>query len=491
MLTSTFPLLYQINTRVWMTELSRKIGHPATLDDIPDAELDQLAKTGFDWIWLLSVWQTGIAGPIVSRENPQWRKEFQNTLPDLKEEDIVGSGFAITAYQVHEQLGGDAALARLRKRLKERGLKLMLDFMPNHTAIDHEWVDQFPDYYIHGTETQLSKEPGNYIRLQRPAGELILAHGRDPYFPGWPDSLQLNYGNSELQEAMTRELIKVAGQCDGVRCDMAMLVLPEVFEKTWGIPCQPFWPQAIKRVREANLEFCLLAEVYWGLEWTLQQLGFDYTYDKTLYDRLKEGHARPVREHFGADREYQAKSARFLENHDELRAAAEFPDEKHEAAAVITFCSMGLRFFHQGQLEGKMIHISVHLGRGPVEPVNKKLKAFYDKLLVLLHQPVLRKGAWKLLEGNQAWEGNGTHDSYVCFAWESPNEKQLVVVNYAADQSQCYLRLSFNDLEGKQWQLRDWFTGDMFEREGNDLQSKGLYLDEPAWKYYVFSLEQL
>ena len=106
----------------------------ATLDDIPDSELDKLADTGFDWIWFLSVWQTGSEGQRISRENPGWRKEFSETLPDLKEDDIAGSGFAINRYKVSEQLGGDEALSRLRKRLQERGLKLMLDFVPNHTG---------------------------------------------------------------------------------------------------------------------------------------------------------------------------------------------------------------------------------------------------------------------------------------------------------------------------------------------------------------------
>src|SRR5262245_49046304 len=105
-----YPSLYQINTRVWLTELSRTLGRPATLDDIPDVELDHLARLGFDWVWLLSVWQTGAAGQRVSRSNPEWRREFQETLPDLREEDIPGSGFAITGYTVHEQLCGDAAL---------------------------------------------------------------------------------------------------------------------------------------------------------------------------------------------------------------------------------------------------------------------------------------------------------------------------------------------------------------------------------------------
>src|SRR5437764_9039305 len=112
-----YPSLYQINTRAWLTELSQGQGRAATLDDIPDAELDRLAQLGFDWVWLLSVWQTGLAGQQVSRSNPEWRKEFQDTLPDLRDEDIPGSGFAITGYTVHADLGGDAALARLRERM--------------------------------------------------------------------------------------------------------------------------------------------------------------------------------------------------------------------------------------------------------------------------------------------------------------------------------------------------------------------------------------
>ena len=235
---SVYPSLYQVNTRVWLRELSDKLGRKATLDDIPDSELDKLADLGFDWIWFLSVWQTGEEGKRLSRTNPEWVKEFHETIPDLKEEDIPGSGFAITAYKVHKQLGGDEALASLRKRLQDRGLKLMLDFVPNHTALDHEWVQKFPDYYIRGNENLLANEPKNYTKIKTAAGEIILAHGRDPYFPGWPDTLQLNYSKIDLQEALIKVLIKISGQCDGVRCDIAMLVIPEVFEKTWGLPCR-------------------------------------------------------------------------------------------------------------------------------------------------------------------------------------------------------------------------------------------------------------
>lgn len=215
-----YPSLYQINTRVWLTELSRKLGRAAILDDVPDAALDRLAELGFDWIWFLSVWQTGPAGQRVSRGNAEWRKEFQETLPDLREEDIAGSGFAVTGYMVDRRLGGDAALARLRERLYQRGLRLLLDFVPNHTAQDHPWVKKHPEYYIAGTESDLAGAPQNYTRVTRTQGDLILANGRDPYFRGWPDTLQLNYGHPATQEAMIGELLRIAGQCDGVRCDI-------------------------------------------------------------------------------------------------------------------------------------------------------------------------------------------------------------------------------------------------------------------------------
>ena len=199
----------------------------------------------------------------------------------------------------------------------------MLDFVPNHMALDHPWVESHPEYFVAGTDVDRAREPQNYVRVTRKKGNLILAYGRDPYFSGWPDTLQLDYSNPDTQEAMTRELLKIAGRCDGVRCDMAMLILPEVFERTWGRRSQPFWPQATARVREKVPGFLFMAEVYWDLEWTLQQQGFDYTYDKRLYDRLREGHARPVREHLHAALDYQVKLARFLENHDEPRAAAD------------------------------------------------------------------------------------------------------------------------------------------------------------------------
>ncbi len=485
-----YPSLYQVNTRVWLTSLSQTLGRPALLDDLPDAELDRLAELGFDWVWFLSVWQTGPAAQAISRANPEWRREFEETLPDLTDGDIAGSGFAIQSYVVQRDLGGDAALARLRQRLQKRGLKLMLDFVPNHMAPDHPWVEDHPEYFVAGTEDLLAREPQNYTRVKRKKGDSILAYGRDPYFSGWPDTLQLDYSHPATQEAMIRELEKIAGQCDGVRCDMAMLILPEVFERTWGRKPPPFWPLAIRRARERHADFCFMAEVYWDLEWALQQQGFDYTYDKRLYDRLREGHARPVREHLHAALEYQAKMARFLENHDEPRASAAFEPHVHRAAAVITYVTPGLRFFHQGQFDGRRKRISPHLVRAPEESPDKEIEAFYDHLLAILRKPVVKSGEWQWLACQPAWDGNGSWDAFVAHTWQgSAGERVLVAVNFAPHPSQCYIILPFPEIKKRSVRLEDSFSSAGYIRQGNELLERGLYLDLPPWSYHVFDVE--
>jgi hypothetical protein len=487
MATPRYPALYQINTRVWLTELSGQLGRPATLDDVPDAELDRLARAGFDWVWLLSVWQTGPLARDVSRRNAEWRKEFLDTLPDLHEGDIAGSGFAITAYSAHASLGGDSALARLRERLRKRGLRLMLDFVPNHMGLGHPWVETHPEFFVHGTEDDRARAPMNYVRV----GNHVLAHGRDPYFPGWPDTLQLDYAREATQDAMRAELLRIADRCDGVRCDMAMLVLPDVFERTWGARAPLFWPTTIARVHERHPGFTFLAEAYWDLEWTLQQQGFDFVYDKRLYDRLRAGVAGPVRDHLRAGLDFQDKLARFMENHDEPRAATVFAPGTYEAALAITYLSPGLRFFHQGQRDGKTKRISPHLVRGPIEPRDARIAQSYERILELLREPIIRDGNWQLLECTPAWDGNWTSDCFVASVWQRAGSDPLVVVvNYAPNHSQCHVRLPLRGLGGRMWMLSDRWGGEAYRWSGDDLAARGLFVDMAPWQVHAFRVRE-
>jgi hypothetical protein len=483
-----YPSLFQVNTRVYLSELSSRLGRRATLDDLPDCQLDEWAGSGFDLIWLLGMWQTGPAGRRISASNPAWLEEYARILPDFRSSDVCGSCFAVQDYRVHEDFGGDPALDRLRERLYRHGLRLVLDFVPNHTAPDHPWVTEHPDYYVAGSEQQLQEQPRNYCRLD---GDRILAYGRDPYFDGWADTLQLNYGNPELQDAMLGVLRQLASRCDGLRCDMAMLVLPDVFRRTWGISSSPFWPGATESIHNERPGFLFLAEVYWDLEWTLQQQGFDYTYDKRLYDRLRDRHARPVREHLMAGLDFQGKLARFLENHDEERAAEAFPPEVHQPAAILTFLAPGMRFFHQGQFEGRKTRIPMHIGRGPAECPDPHVAAFYVRLLECLREPAPRNGDWQLLECRSAWDGNSTSDCFVVFAWTGQDgSRWLVAVNYSDHPSQCYVALPWADLHSSRWTLSDRMGSAVYDREGWDLRTRGLYLDMPAWFYHVFDVRR-
>ena len=489
MTASTSPVLYQIHTALELKNRSRQLGRQATFDDLPDAWLAELAASGFNWLYLLGVWQTGQVGLQLARRDLHLLAEYQQVLPDISQSDICSSCFAITGYTVPLEWGAEPALQRLRQRLSRHGLRLMLDFIPNHTAVDHPWSTAHPDFYITGKAKDLKHMPRTHVRLQTPTSAVILAHGRDPYFPAWADTLQLNYGNPALQAAMRSELLKAAALCDGLRCDMAMLVTPEIFQRTWNVLSQPFWPQALASVKAVYPDFTFLAEVYWDLEATLLEQGFDFAYDKRLYDTLRNQHAHPLRDYLSADPGYQSHLARFLENHDEARAAKVFPPAVHQAAALAAYFAPGMRFFHQGQLEGRQLRQPIQLCRQPDEPVDAILQAFYHKLLQALQISGAQPGSWQLLTPASAWEGNWTWDGFIAYAWQDADAKHwLAVVNYSPHQSQCYLRLPLPALRSYACRLRDWFSVATYDRSGDELVDKGLFLDLPEWGYHLFEI---
>jgi hypothetical protein len=488
------PLLYQLNTRVLLRRIGGRLGRPATLDDVPDADLDRLRTVGFDWVYLLGVWRTGTASRDVSRRVPAWRTAFEETLDDLTDDDICGSCFAVTGYEVHPDLGGDAALRRFRARLEDRGLRLMLDLVPNHTALDHPWVAERPDLYVTGTERDLAERPHDHVRL----GDRVLAHGRDPYLGGWPDTLQLDYREPAVHVAMIDVLLSVAARCDGIRVDMAMLLLPEVFERTWGERPPPFWPRATARLRARHPAVVLMAEVYWDLERELLGQGFDLTYDKGLYDRLVALDAGEVREHLRGDVD-QHRLVRFLENHDEPRAAATFPPHVHRAASLVTFLVPGLRFLHHGQLDGYRVHVPPHLCRGPDEPTDPDLHGWYARLLTLLRDPIVRDGDWTLLDPERVAEP-GSAGRFVAWAWRADVPREpgtgdaawwLVVVNYGPDADRCRVRLPFEDLPGRRLGLVDRLHGERSEHHGDEFARQGLGVELPAWGATVLAATDL
>lgn len=487
-----YPTVYEINTWVWLDDLSRESGRSVTLGDVPQSELERLAEYGFDAVWLMGVWERSPGARAISRTDPALREEYARTLPGYTDEDVVGSPYAIIGYRVDPALGGDEGLAAVRARLCELGLLLLLDFVPNHMAIDHPWTAEHPERLVQSDDASLASEPQNYFRAGTGEQARVFAHGRDPYFPGWPDTVQLDYRRAETRAAMTEELLSIASKCDGVRCDMAMLVTREVFSRTWGgefdTPEAEFWPEAIGRVKTEHPDFLFMAEVYWDMEYRLQQQGFDFAYDKRLYDRMLHEGAPSVRAHLRADLNYQSRLARFIENHDEPRALEAFGPERGRASSALALTLTGLRLLHEGQLEGRRTKLSVHLGRRSQEVADEGLEQHYRRLLAALAHAVFHEGGWQQVEPREAWAGNPSHQNFVGSLWTSGEDLRLVAVSLSPERAQCYLPLELSALAGRPWLLSDALSDAQYLRDGDGLLSPGLYLDVPAYGHHLFEI---
>jgi hypothetical protein len=483
-----FPSVYEINTWVWLSDLSQKYQTPIDLSCVPSTEWEAIAGYGFDAVWLMGVWERSPLGISIANRNENLVKSFRQALVDFQPEDNVGSPYCVRRYVVDQHLGGQEGLAIARRELQVRGIKLILDFVPNHVAPDHPSTTKHPEYFIPGRPDDLEKDPASCIQV----GGNLYACGRDPFFPAWPDVLQLNAFNSGLRIAVGKTLAAIAQQCDGVRCDMAMLFINSVFQRTWAGRCGPapageYWAELISATKKDFPDFIFIAEAYWDLEWELQQQGFDFCYDKKLYDRLEHKDAENVRLHLCADMGYQEKLVRFIENHDEPRAASAFLAPKQRVAAVATITLPGMKLLHEGQLEGRKVRLPVFLGRRPEEAPDSQLQMFYGKLLEIVNDPAFHRGDWTL-SARSGWPDNSTFQNLVAWSWQS-DQDYLVVVNLSDHYSQARVQLSWPKLHDCTWSLTDTLSDFSCIRDGNEMLSSGLYVELGPWGYHLFRCE--
>lgn len=438
------PFIYEINTWPWLDDLSRRCGRRIGLGGVPGEVWDAVASSGADAVWLMGVWQRSPAGVAIARADGPLVQRCREILPDFTIDDIVGSPYCIRGYEVDPMLGGPDGLASARQALAGRGIRLILDFVPNHVAPDHLWTTAHPEFFVGGTADDLREEPASFIEV----GGRVLANGRDPYFPAWSDVLQLNAFSTELRAAVITTLTLIAEQCDGVRCDMAMLMMNHIFGRTWGeragdVPPQDYWPLVIGAVRSVYPDFTFIAEAYWDLEAALQEQGFDYCYDKGLYDRFVEGgDAAAVRMQLDAESDRLSRLVRFLENHDEPRAASVFTLDKHKIAAITSFTQPGARLIYDGQFQGRRGHLPVQLGRSPVEDVDNDLLDFYGRLMDILRTNTFRTGSWATAE-IIGLAGNSTTADLLAWTWHG-DTRWLVVVNLGDQVASGLVRTSWH-----------------------------------------------
>jgi hypothetical protein len=347
-------------------------------------------------------------------------------------------------------------------------------------AIDHPWVKEHPDFFV----TSEAKRSGT-IQPQRSATRWF-AHGDCGHGNPWVDTLQLDYRNPALRAAMMRELQSVMARCDGVRCDMAMLELNDVFACTWrdfpsshAMPETEFWSEAIEACRRMRPDCMFMAEVYWDLEERLHELGFNFTYDKRLYDRIVARSGIDVARYLrSCTPAFLNHGVHFIENHDEPRIASLLSFEEQRSAALLILGLPGMRFLHEGQMAGTRAHANVHFARRRTEPGDDAVAGFYERLLSALKQTTIGKGKATLLETRRASEESSTFEQIVVVHWSvEATTFDLVVVNCGADRAQCFVSIPGESLGTSNWRLTDLLGDEVHERSGSELARQGLYFE--------------
>jgi hypothetical protein len=484
--------MLELNVRTWLRGVAMAENRPITLACVPDAVIEAWRGMRLTHLWLMGLWPTGPRSRNHAKRSDALASAFDAAAPGWKEADVCGSPYAISTYAVPRSMGGPEGLARFRRQLSNAGIRLVLDFVPNHVGLDHAWVREHPEWFI---EAAPRAEGASVFRTAK--GARWLAHGGDPYFAPWADTVQVNLRNPGAREALVSTLEAMASICDGVRCDMAMLALNEVFDRTWPLAGggevgggEEFWTEAIGRVRQAHAGFEFIAEVYWDLEARLQSLGFDFTYDKRLYDYLVGMEPENVLRHLGPlTTEYLSRSLHFLENHDEARVAGLLASEAHRAATLVVMALPGMVLIHEGQMDGARIRQPIQLGLPVQEPVDHALAEMHRALLGALEGAGVGASEARLLRPQPAWEGNLSWQSFVVILLEPATDRlELVVVNLASHRAQCHVALGVSRLAAYNWKLCDRLGPERHERSGEDMLSPGLYLDVPAHAAQVFSI---
>ena len=481
------PKIYEINTWQWLYYLSEKYGQKITLENVP-IEIIEKELTRFDAVWAMGIWERSPKSKEIALQHKGILNECEKTLRYFSTNDIIGSPYAIHHYSVDSYFGGVKALEKFRELLAEYKILLILDFVPNHVARDHIWTLEKSNLFVKGDINDLLTKPDEFFSI----GGEIYAHGKDPYFPPWTDTIQINAFSLDAREKALKTLQLIAKQCDGVRCDMAMLVMNDIFKNTWGErvgppPDKDYWEDIIPSIKSDFPDFKFIGEVYWDLEWELIKQGFDFCYDKKLYDRLKEKNVDKIKEHLQADLNYQQHLIRFIENHDEQRAIKTLGEEPSMAAATLILTLLGGKLIFNGQMKGWEVHIPVQLRRGSDESDNEKVKRYYDKMMKIIDRFKIEN--WSLCEIKTIGGGDLSYKNLIAYTWRKDDERKLIVINYSQNHSKAHVIIKDLKYGIKDWCFKDLYHNKEYVYNGKDLDEFGLYVELNPWNFHLFDIK--
>jgi hypothetical protein len=449
------PTVLEIDTWVWLADLSAKYGWFIELDSVPAAEWEAFAELGFDAVWLKGVWERSPAGIKIANLNEDLLEAFRRVLPDFHPLDNVGAADCVRRYRVDEMVGGPVGLAIAREELVNRGMRLILDFVPNYLAPDHAWVIDHPEYLIQGSS-------------------------RGPGVSGRPDVVQLNVFHPGVRQAASEIIAGIAQQCDGVVCDNATLVLNAMFERTWlGLagqrPGAEYWTDVLAPIQEKHPGFLFIAEAHGKQGRKLQELGFDFCSDNTLNDRLEDSDGTVLQVHLRADPEYQGKL---------IRGAATLSPAKERAAAVTMATLPGARLFHDAQLQGRRIQLPGFLGRRGSEPPNKGLQTFYKRLLKVIDSPLFHDGQWRLC--SLTGRGNRSLTNVLAWTWVNEDDRCLVVVNLGDRAAKARVHVPWPEIPGVTVRLEDALSEAAYDADGDEIRRLGVFVELAPWSHHIF-----
>lgn len=472
--------LYEITTRPYLYLLSQKLNKQCTIRDIPEQEFDDWQNKGFEYVWFMGVWELGPNGLKLSREDYGCIQSYNENLPGWTNDDVIGSPYCIVQYNINPTIGTLDDIKWLREQLHKRGMKLMLDFVPNHSAFEAPELAAHKNYYI------WTSNP--YQDTSRYASNGI-AYGKEYESSSWTDTAQYNYFDLEFRQFQIKKLKFIASIADGVRCDMSHCVLNDVFERCWqnelralgyNKPSTEFWKDATTAVKAEYPDFIFLAESYHDNEPKLIECGFDYAYDKIPYDKLVYNNVYEFTQQIWArSRDYKSHGCFFTENHDEKRAVAAFETyQKANAAAALLLTLPGMRFFNMYQWEGPRNRVVVQLRRAAPEAPNIECIHFYDKLFEILKLKCMKYGEFTQINV----EGSSTIPAWT---YSYNNEHILVTVNYCGYRSGGYIKL--NDLPNVQSvPFKEMISGQIYYRNPSEVRNKGLFVLLEPYQVQIF-----
>ncbi|HOL81970.1 MAG TPA: alpha-amylase family glycosyl hydrolase [Ignavibacteriales bacterium] len=481
----------EVNTRVWLNKFNTS-KKKARLTDVPTTYWQHLVDLGFQAIWFMGIWETlpHLANQYCLED--YLIDEYSKALPDWTEEDVIGSPYAINQYKIDKNIATEEEFLEIKDKLNKLGLFVILDFIPNHFHAESILIDKYPEIFLQGDENLYKSDQNTYYLHN---GK-IFAHGRDPFFPAWKDTIQLNYFNPKTRDFMISQLENITKYCDGVRCDMAMLITNNIFRNTWtgaleinnfSKPQTEFWYDAINHIKKLRNDFIFIAEVYWNLEWDLQQLGFDYTYDKILLDRMHYNGAKEIIDHLKAEYSYQVKSLRFIENHDEMRSLEKFGHNKAKACAAIICTTIGGQLIYDGQIEGKKIKLPVQLKREPYEQIDLEMKVFYEKLLSITHDPTILYGDFKLLQADSIGYGDFSNINIITYIWSYNDHYFWCIINFSENSSKARIKVDLHT-DYSNIILNDLINDVSYNRNAEEIKNEGLYVELKPYGMHLFKI---